>query len=501
VIEVEDKFRVHPDFAVPDLVDGSGRVAVVSTPRNLTLTAVYLDTCDLRLAREGITLRHRSGGDDDGWHLKLPVPGSRVGVREELLVEGHAELVPDRLARLVTAYVREQRLQPRATLRTLRTKRDLLGSDGTLLAELVDDRVDALTHDHHAARFREIEVEDKGGGSDVLDHVGGLLRAAGAVGGEFQPKVVRALGHEATAPPELPPPVRAGLADPARVLIAAALRRHVRLVLEHDVGVRLDTPDALHQMRVNARRTRSILRAFADLLDPTWCRDLLDEIRWMSRTLSAGRENEVVLERLRSAFDDLVGDDDTQRAQQRLEAMLDDDAAAARAPVEEMLASDRYVSLLSALVDAAAHPRTLDAADRPCREVLPGVVERSWRRFSRRAAKAGKRGASAEQLHRARIAAKNMRYLASAVADVYGKPARRLAADAEAVQEVLGEHQDAVVACAVLRRAARAPRAGGTAFVYGALYAVQQQAADQAQAEFRTLWPTVQAPRLGRWRG
>jgi hypothetical protein len=42
-------------------------------PEEQMLEAVYYDTADLRLARAGVTLRHRRGGDDAGWHLKLPV--------------------------------------------------------------------------------------------------------------------------------------------------------------------------------------------------------------------------------------------------------------------------------------------------------------------------------------------------------------------------------------------------------------------------------------------
>ena len=37
-----------------------------------TLRAVYYDSPDLRLARDGITLRHRSGDGPARWTLKLP---------------------------------------------------------------------------------------------------------------------------------------------------------------------------------------------------------------------------------------------------------------------------------------------------------------------------------------------------------------------------------------------------------------------------------------------
>jgi hypothetical protein len=55
--------------------------------------ADYYDTDDLRLIRGGITLRRRRGGDDAGWHLKLPLTlVDRSG-------ESLAEVVADRRMR------------------------------------------------------------------------------------------------------------------------------------------------------------------------------------------------------------------------------------------------------------------------------------------------------------------------------------------------------------------------------------------------------------------
>src|SRR5690348_12726600 len=72
--EVEAKFRVHPAFEIPPLAGRATGVAEVGDAVAQELRAVYWDTSDLRLAREGITLRHRAGeGANDGWHLKLPV--------------------------------------------------------------------------------------------------------------------------------------------------------------------------------------------------------------------------------------------------------------------------------------------------------------------------------------------------------------------------------------------------------------------------------------------
>src|SRR4029077_14350822 len=125
-------------------------------------------------------LRRRTGGHDDGWHLKLPVVGEGPGVRDEIQRKDTGSTVPDDLARLISAYVRFGRLQPAATLVTERWTQVLRGDDGEELAEITDDHVTVEGTGHVSAGFREIEVEDAGGGTKVLEAVGGVLRESGA---------------------------------------------------------------------------------------------------------------------------------------------------------------------------------------------------------------------------------------------------------------------------------------------------------------------------------
>src|SRR5947208_8284414 len=167
--EVELKFRVSPPFRIPELTGERTGVSSVSKAQVKELVAVYWDTSDLRLAREGITLRHRSGeGDGDGWHLKLPVqeagvPDASTGVREELHETGDNDAVPVPLQELVTVQVRGAVLGPVATLVTSRSTYLLRGSANEVRAELTDDVVAVLNQGHVAGRFREIEVESVDG--------------------------------------------------------------------------------------------------------------------------------------------------------------------------------------------------------------------------------------------------------------------------------------------------------------------------------------------------
>jgi hypothetical protein len=73
--EIERKYDAHGAAGAMDAVHsmiGVAGVAAVSEPAEEILDAVYYDTADLRLIRAGVTLRRRTGGEDAGWHLKLP---------------------------------------------------------------------------------------------------------------------------------------------------------------------------------------------------------------------------------------------------------------------------------------------------------------------------------------------------------------------------------------------------------------------------------------------
>jgi len=139
-------------------VPGVGRVAEPVTDR---LEAVYFDTPTLALAARRITLRRRTGGNDHGWHLKLPAGGNQ---RRELHAPfGQPDTVPEELGRRVQVYTRGEGLVPVARLSTGRTTRRLYGLAGEHLADLADDMVHAETL-HPAQRCR-IGVNEKSNSS------------------------------------------------------------------------------------------------------------------------------------------------------------------------------------------------------------------------------------------------------------------------------------------------------------------------------------------------
>ena len=126
--ETERKYEVEGATLLPPLI-GVHSVARLSQPVELALEAVYFDTAGLDLARHDVTLRRRSGGEDAGWHLKLPQDGdTRTELREPL---GRAtRTVPKALLPSVRARVRDRELAPIARISTRRLQYALIGDDG-----------------------------------------------------------------------------------------------------------------------------------------------------------------------------------------------------------------------------------------------------------------------------------------------------------------------------------------------------------------------------------
>src|SRR3954451_6866058 len=125
---------LRPDPAVSPLAEGE--------PVQHRLAATYFDTVDLRLASAGVTLRRRTGGEDAGWHLKVPAgTDARSEVRHPL--GRSTRTVPAPLQQMVWAQSLGSALRPVAEIVTDRTVRRLVDVTGHVVAEVADDRVTA----------------------------------------------------------------------------------------------------------------------------------------------------------------------------------------------------------------------------------------------------------------------------------------------------------------------------------------------------------------------
>ncbi len=490
--EREVKLAPAPGFRLPDLT-GVAPDVEAGTSETIELHATYFDTADLRLARAGASLRHRS---DEGWTVKLPEPGARreLLTRQEHHFDGPTGAPPTAALDLVLGFVRTAPVQAVTRVRTRRARVELLDREGKPVGEVVDDVVSVLDGRRVAARFRELEVELREDTDDALaSAVVGRLRAAGAGEPDPIPKVVRALGPRALEPPDVPPPSVEG--GDAGVVARAALAASVARLVAHDPGVRLgDDPEAVHQARVATRRLRSDLRTFLPLLDDEWAQSLRDELRWLGTALGAVRDADVLLERLQAKIARLPHQDRVVAA--RLVDQLHAERDGARAELLVVMHGEHYLELLDRLVAAVRAPALTDEAEKPP-DMLGYLARTPWKHLAT-AVDALDDEPSDAALHEVRKRAKRVRYAAEAAAPVVGKPARRFAAAIEDVQDLLGRHQDAVVAEEWLRKALTAASPRET-FVIGQLVAMEQADAAGARAEWPGVWKAAGRKRLRTW--
>jgi CHAD domain-containing protein len=169
----------------------------------------------------------------------------------------------------------------------------------------------------------------------------------------------------------------------------------------------------------------------------------------------------------------------------------------------ETLDSERYLQLHQAIDKLLADPPLTRRAGRAAHKELPRAARKAWRRTAARMTTA--RGATAdsqraEALHETRKAAKRLRYTVEIARPAVGKPAKRMRRDLKHLHTVLGEHQDAIMVCPLLRElAAHAQIEGGNGFAYGILHSQQQARASQAEQQLPAAWRELRRPRNLKW--
>ncbi|MFI0905291.1 CHAD domain-containing protein [Streptomyces sioyaensis] len=521
VREIERKYEADKTTQLPDLA-GVDAIATVAEAGTEDLDAVYYDTPGLCLAAEGITLRRRTGGKDAGWHLKLPVaPGVRDEVRAPL-----SDTPPPELTALLRSRLLDRELVPVVRLRTHRTVQVLQDAKGAPLAEIAVDAVRARRAAAPAgrkkakpapakARWHEIEVELAGDGDPgLLDAVGRKLTAAGVRPASAASKLARALAetglrHEASAGhgdgPDGRPAEGAtkgsgngGAAgsgkrgDTAGDVVLRYAREQVRAIIELDPAVRRDLPDSVHRMRVATRRLRSAFRSYTKVLDRGVTLPIGTELKWLAAELGVERDREVLTERLRSGLAGVPRELRLGPVDARLRIWSERRRAGARGQLLAVLDGPRYLSLLKTLHALLEAPPLRPAAARPAPEVVAKAVLKDYRRLAGRmeaalAAPAGQQ--RDEALHGARKAAKRTRYAAEAARPALGRPAKKFARRIKRVQQLLGDHQDSVVARATLRElATQAQQAGEGGFTFGLLHGREEALAADRERRLPRVW-------------
>ncbi|GAB2581567.1 CHAD domain-containing protein [Microlunatus antarcticus] len=274
-----------------------------------------------------------------------------------------------------------------------------------------------------------------------------------------------------------------------RALVADYLITQLTVLVDAPTHIRAGE-DVTHPTRVAARRLRSTLRVFPELFEVPKAGRLDEELQWWAGVLGEVRDLDVQSGRLGAALDAVPDDLAMGPLRTQLAELVSVRRGEAVARRLEAMDSPRYRALDALLRAWRADPPFTAAADVSAKKAS-GYVERADRKTQKRlssASRAYRRGApdADELMHRARKAGKRHRYAVELAAPVLGTKADRIMASRKEFQELLGEHQDSVVAAGLLRElGALAGADGQNGFTWGLLHAREQAVAQQVVRDLR----------------
>jgi CHAD domain-containing protein len=277
-------------------------------------------------------------------------------------------------------------------------------------------------------------------------------------------------------------------------VVHGAVARSVRRFFDHCPAVILDEdPEGVHQTRVALRHLRSDLRTFRRFLDRTWADQLRSDLRVLTDLLGTVRDLDVLELRLTLLLEHVPGPE--RAAAESIITTLSAERADAHRGVVDAFREDWYLSLLDRLVAAANAPHLTKPARKPADPALLKLARKPWRVL---VAAVGElpEFPSPDELHSVRILAKRARYAAEAVVPVGGASAELFAVRLSELQDVLGEHQDAVVAASWLRR-----RHPSQALAAGELIGFEVARANRAAEGWRDVWESINRHPMATWMG
>ena len=486
--EIEWQF----DIAEVEPVEGwlrqhsSGTGLVVALESNEEITDTYYDTEDWRFYRAGYALRVRKTGNEVESTMKSLAPAEgnirrRREISEPLDDDKPSTLgkAPGPVGERSRALLGDHEIRPVFRIQTRRQKFALLlrdtargetsddaseddGSDVRIGEVLLDTSEIPLGKDEEPTRLRRVEVEagigtaptpDLQGFVDEMQFALGLRPAsiskyeAGLYANGLSPDGVAEIG-----PREIDPSMSVG------EVAFAVLRRQFIEMRAHESGTRLgEDPEELHDMRVATRRMRAAMKVFEGAL-PERAKWLREELRRVGGALGEVRDLDVEIGRLDSWK--RGADEESSEFLGKILDVMNKRRAEARKNLLGVLDSDRYERLESSFAEmlrrgpgieqVLASGNGHDPAQEPITDAAPALLLGRYRKW-RKAAGRLDETSSPEALHDVRKKGKRLRYALEFVSEAYGEPVRRLVEPLKALQDDLGDHQDAIVIAKHLR--------------------------------------------------
>lgn len=440
----------------PDLAAVLARAAVEIVAEEVGEHRV-LDTFDGRIARRGQQLLLRCG-DIEG-PVFITLRGGDA-VPAEVLLDRQPATADDfprgPLRQRIVELLGVRVLLPLLTVTARRGDGALRGNAGRGATQVAVATLDDVTTPAGGLDGSWAIVEEQRGYPGASDRVVEALLAAGyePVDGTVFDAAAAHAGVDLAGTS-----IQPGIALDARMPAVDGFRvvlQNLRAAIaaNHDGAVAALDPEFLHDLRIAVRRTRAVLGSARDVIPEDDRRRARDEFRWIGQLTGPARDLDVYQLEWASHVADL--DAETIAALEPVREHLAERRRRSHVELATELAGDRAGELWSwwdgRLADESASAADESAADagRP----LAKVVRRRIRRLHRRMVEHG-RAIDAQSpdaaLHELRKDAKQLRGIIECFGGLYDPRLRRpFVKRLKAMQDNLGEHQDAAVQASAL---------------------------------------------------
>ena len=449
--EIELKLTASPDALAAVRAHPAVAAAKHGPMRTTQVLSTYYDTPSRELAAAGVALRVRRSGQR--WLQTVKGDGgAAAGMHQRAEFEWPLErprVDANKLAdtpwrKLFAQHVR--RCRPVFATEVERSAQPLAFADGTRATLCLD--VGEIRAGRRHVPVTEIELELSQGDPARLFELATALVTDLPARVSVASKAQRGYALAAQAPVE-PRRARAVELEPdiTAYHALAAIGRECIAQIESNADAMLtsDDPEYLHQLRVGWRRLRSLLKLASLLVLPEKIAPLEQELQWVGETLGPARDYDVfATETLRAVGAQFRG----QREIARLRARVARRRRRLRDAAREILGTTRFQQLLlslGAFFLELEKSTSDDGTALLARDWVRPMLDERNRKLRKRTRRVHR--LEAPERHRARVAAKKLRYAAEFFRPLF--PSKRADAFVSALsklQGVLGRLNDLAVA-------------------------------------------------------
>lgn len=499
--EIELKLAASPEAL--EKLRGADLIARHARNQGVTrrLDAVYYDTPDRLLDRNGLSLRVRRSGKRHVQTLK------RSGAGDPLARDEWEVALPNEVLDLTLLPLAEIG-EPLASLSAgqlapvfaTRIKRRLRRLDyaGALIEIAFDDG--AIEAGENSQPVSEVELELKEGEAAALYELGLALLDIVPLQVATQSKSARGYGLAFSRLPRAikAKPVEISEHDNADAAIAAILGNTYRQLLGNLAPVATGSgPEGVHQMRVSLRRLRSALSVLKREVASAALAPIGREAKRLGHVLGPARNWDVFITQ---TIPDIEAEGLDGAGLPMLRKAAEPFQAASYAAIEERLANpqtSRFLLSFGALIErrgwrSGLPSEAMAVLAEPASDFAGRVLARTHRQALKRGRGFG--SLQPEARHELRLALKKLRYTAEFFLSLYdGAPARKYLARLSRLQEALGLANDAATTQHLLADL-RAGKAGPELhFAAGAAHGWQSRQAVEAGRQLKKRWRRFEA--------